>query len=257
MVSDKLKKKIIQVVGDGPITDEFLRDVDLEINRNPVTGMPDGRQLSNDLEGIVSRSRRRGEYDPANNKTYIAIIDIDLFGDFNKDYGQETGDKVLREVNTIISQTLRENDTVENRHNNYHLHGEEMVAIYQCSNYTDAEKVAQRLREEIKQKSKDNVGLEVTISVGLTEYNPTAEEYETAQARADRYMQVAKKEGRNRVYTGDIDPLYEFKEKYLYRPGFSEVAAKYIAESVKGAKGFVGKTLTQIYTAAQKIKKKQ
>ncbi|MDP3733986.1 MAG: GGDEF domain-containing protein [Nanoarchaeota archaeon] len=260
MTSDKLKQRVIQIVGqEGPVTDEFLRDVDLEINKNPVTSMPDGRQLNQDLENIVNYGRRIGDH-PNNEKIYIAMIDIDYFGDVNKIYGEHTGNQVLVDVNKIITQTLREDDQLANKHNNYHLHGEEMVAIYRCRNLDDALKVAERIRKEVQKKSQDKnqgyTGLEVTISLGVAEYNTEMEQYEAAQDRADKYMQVAKKEGRNRIYSGDEDPLYEFKEKYLYKQGISEAAAKYIAESVKGAKGLIGKTLTQLYSAVQKMKNK-
>lgn len=270
MAPDKLKDEIVHELGDNPFTSKILRDIDREINKNPVTGRPDGRQLNQDLEEIV-KERTGSDNNHNEDKTYILMIDIDHFGRFNKDYGEETGNKVLKAVNDVITKTLREDDLLEFKHqkcpeynggnnndrfaNSYHIHGEEMVAIYKCRDLQDAKDVAERIRFRVEKKSKEQTGHRVTITLGLTEFLVGKEDYQEAQARADEYSQFAKKEGRNRIYFGGertengkySDPLYLFKKNYLYRPGRSDAIALLITDAVRSFKGRIGKTLTKLY----------
>lgn len=274
MAPDKLRDKIVQELGkNNPVTSEILRDIDLEINKNPVTGMPDGRQLNLDLEEIVEDSRRREERNPNEDKTYVLMIDIDYFGRFNKDYGEETGNKVLKAVNEIITKTLRDSDLLEFKHqkcpeykrghdedhkfaHSYHIHGEEMVAIYKSRGLQDAKNVGERIRSQVEKESREQTGHRVTVTLGLTEFLVGKENYQEAQARADEYSQFAKKEGRNRIYFGGertenenySDRLYLFKKNHLYRPGRSDAVAALIADAVRSFKGRIGKTLTKLYS---------
>lgn len=42
----------------------------------------------------------------------ISFIDIDYFGKFNKDYGHQEGDLVLKEVSKTLKETIDSNGTV-------------------------------------------------------------------------------------------------------------------------------------------------
>ena len=223
-----------------------------EAHRNSVTGAVDGRELENDLK------MRRAE-DFYENNQYFVVIDIDNFGRFNKVYGQDIGDLVLRTVEEVIKETVRENDSVETQEGkHYHLHGEEFVVTYECQNLEGAisaanrlrkaveEQVVKRIEQTVKEITKKEIKKPVTISCGVTTYHPTVEQEELALRRADTYMQVAKTEGKNRVYCGEMDPLYEIKER-LYEPGILDEAANLIAGTLRTAKGKIGSKITELY----------
>ena len=248
-----LADRIREALGDSQpvVTEEIiceLKELEQEAYINPVTKYPDGRQLGKDLVQITKEyARRKSDSQMKEDNIYVLLIDIDNFGDFNKRYDMETGDTVLKTVNSIIHQTFRDDDIVLNIANqryDYHLHGEEMLALYTCENLSDALKVAERVRISVKEKSQKLTGYQVTISLGITKYNTTSEEFAAAQARADEYMQVAKQEGRDRTYCGENDPLFRYK-KELYQPGIADAFAKKLAGSIRQFKGTLGRTATK------------
>jgi len=238
----------------GEALEQLVKLVD-EAHRNSVTGAADGRVLEEDLK------IRRAEdfYKDNGNSQYFVVIDIDNFGKFNKVYGQDIGDLVLKTVEEVIRETVRENDSVETQEGkHYHLHGEEFVVTYDCQNLNGAisaanrlrksveEQVVKRIEQTVKETAKRIIKKPVTISCGVATYHPTVEPEELALRRADRYMQVAKTEGKNRVYCGEVDPLYEIKEK-LYEPGILDETANIIAGTLRIAKGKIGSKITELY----------
>jgi diguanylate cyclase (GGDEF)-like protein len=62
--------------------------------------------------------------------------------------------------------------------------------------------VAERVRDAIQEQvvTYENQSLSVTVSVGLTEYNPRKDKRSTQVIeRADRALYMSKQDGRNRV----------------------------------------------------------
>jgi len=244
---DTLRAKIAQSIGSekGNELEAILTGLETlhrQILINPVTGAANALRRNQDLSHIVERNT-------TDKNIYVVMIDIDDFGYFNKVYGEQTGDRVLKGITEITNATLRSDDVVlqlTNQSYDYHLHGEEMLAIYSCHNLAEAQKVAERIRKNIEQKSEQQTGHKVTISLGIASWNPEAESYEQAQHRADRYMQFAKTEGKNRVYCGETDLLFKFKEQF-YKPGLLDNLAKKATSAVKSTKGIIGRTATGLY----------
>ena len=125
----------------------------------------------------------------------LIFIDIDHFKKYNDTYGHVEGDKVLVRLSWIIKSCLRAMDSA------YRYGGEEFTIILPETTCKEAEIVAPRIRtamesEEFMPKSEEIV--HVTISIGVTEYNPN-EKISTLVHRADMAMYAAKQKGRNRV----------------------------------------------------------
>jgi len=250
---ETLRSRIEGVVGEGHASElesimNGLEGLRKAIYSNNVTGAPNMLQRDEDLDKVFENGdNRREEGNP--HQIYAVMIDIDNFGQFNKLYGSEIGDKVLQGVMEIITETLRNDDVVvglsDRRRRSYHLHGEEMLAIYACENLDNALNVAERVRARVEKKSKEETGYSVTVSLGVAEWISVIENYSVAQRRADHDMQIAKRDGRNRVYCRDKDPLFELKEKF-YQPGLTDAAAETFARSVKTFKGILGRTATSL-----------
>jgi diguanylate cyclase (GGDEF)-like protein len=187
-----------------------LRTVD---HTNNVSGGHNAKKLGVDVSDYLDENNRREENDK---RPYIAMVDIDNFGYFNKRHGHEVGDLVLKNVHDIMIDTLREDDLIiqiSDERYGYHLHGEEMATLYTCRNNEDAKKVAEKIRKAVEIETKKRTGHKVTISVGVTDWKIGSEEFRNAQNRADKYMQIAKIQGRNQTYSGDDDPLFGAKSK--------------------------------------------
>ncbi|MBI1973074.1 GGDEF domain-containing protein [Candidatus Woesearchaeota archaeon] len=164
---------------------------------NPVTGYRGIRQRDYDAQQLVKNPRNlHTQFD-----MFIAMIDLDNFGRFNKEYSQSVGDKVLKATAEILEEGLRYYDIVAK---GYHLHGEEFQVFLQAPSKELAALIIDRLRKDLAEKSKKKTGHTVTASIGLTRWGiMKGEKIEKAQERADHSMQEAKKMGRNRVLYTD------------------------------------------------------
>jgi len=123
----------------------------------------------------------------------ILMVDIDNFKNVNDNYGHTIGDKVLKR----IAQTLRKNIKITDEVIRYG--GEEFLIIaYRCG-LEDGKKLGERLRKKIEKiKFKDIPGLRITVSIGITFYEPKKEFLEAIE-EADKAMYQAKKLGKNRI----------------------------------------------------------
>ena len=131
------------------------------------------------------------------------MIDIDFFKKVNDTYGHAAGDEVLRSVAGIIKEHLRESD-IPSRYG-----GEEFAVLLPYTKLDEAKIVGERLRKAVEdaiisvnQDSVDKKDINVTISMGLAEYN-REESGEELFERADKALYDAKTGGRNRVCTNE------------------------------------------------------
>jgi diguanylate cyclase (GGDEF)-like protein len=125
----------------------------------------------------------------------LLLLDIDYFKDYNDSYGHLEGDKVLVRFSQIIKSCLRANDSA------YRYGGEEFTVILPETAGEEATTVAQRIRSALEAEQFNPEGgkkVTVTISIGVTEYQPK-EEMSAFIQRADRAMYHSKQNGRNKV----------------------------------------------------------
>lgn len=250
----ELEQAIKAAFGGRPETETILHDLERlreESRLNPVTGQPGFKQLQADIPRFESKYKaRRRSADPINEKIYVLMADIDHFGRFNKLYGEDVGNQVLEGVANIIPNTFRDDDVVirlnfNSKPSTYHLHGEEFLGFYHCQSIEEAVKVAERVRHKVETRSPDLTGHQVTVSIGLTEWHPEAESFKAAQKRADGYMQMAKKEGRNRIYVDGQDPqwLFDLKREIYFHDSLQDFLQK-VPDTYAQAKGYLGRTAT-------------
>ena len=150
--------------------------------------------------------RLDSEFKRANRYTYplsLIMIDIDFFKNFNDTYGHMQGDKVLKEIASIITLTMRETDVVAR------YGGEEFVVILPLCHESTAMEVAERLRASIESGSLggDTESPPLTISVGVCSAPKDASTYEELVKRADDAMYHSKSMGRNQCTLWKPDML--------------------------------------------------
>jgi diguanylate cyclase (GGDEF)-like protein len=73
---------------------------------DPLTGLSNARSLARVLELEVARAQRQG------GDVSVAVFDVDGFTALNRSAGTRTGDRVLRQVAAVLSETVRMVDTV-------------------------------------------------------------------------------------------------------------------------------------------------
>ncbi len=122
----------------------------------------------------------------------VIITDIDNFKSINDTYGHAKGDEVLQALAQKLKSTLRLSDWI------VRWGGEEFVIfVDKCENKEEIKRVAEKLRQAIEAITVPDVR-SFTNSLGATLLHGD-ENIDTAIARADKALYMAKTNGKNRV----------------------------------------------------------
>jgi diguanylate cyclase (GGDEF)-like protein len=126
----------------------------------------------------------------------VLMIDVDHFKVYNDTHGHPQGDIVLQDLARLLREMSRTSDTVAR------YGGEEFAIILPETDSVGAQKIGQRLREQVEGHSFPGQELmpggTLTISIGVATRAPAGSKDALLQA-ADTALYTAKREGRNRV----------------------------------------------------------
>jgi two-component system, cell cycle response regulator len=126
----------------------------------------------------------------------VLMIDVDHFKVYNDTHGHPQGDIVLQDLARLLREMSRTSDTVAR------YGGEEFAIILPETDSVGAQKIGQRLREQVEGypfPGKELMpGGTLTISIGVATHAPAGSKDALLQA-ADTALYTAKREGRNRV----------------------------------------------------------
>ena len=137
------------------------------------------------LEAEMDKAKRYG------GQLSIIFFDIDHFKQINDTHGHPTGDIILKEIASVISEANRSSDIFAR------YGGEEFIILTASTNIKGAMEHAQRLKQDIEQH-RFTIG-RVTASFGVAEFNTTSDDHESLLERADKALYQAKSDGRNCV----------------------------------------------------------
>lgn len=129
-------------------------------------------------------------------KFSLLMLDVDLFKNYNDQFGHTAGDIVLKTITKTIYDFLNEFNPVIGR-----FGGEEFCVIIPKIEKERSFVIAQGLRSAIE-NTKINLrrcDTNVTVSIGVASFAQDAEAAQELILKADRAMYKAKQEGRNRV----------------------------------------------------------
>ncbi len=127
----------------------------------------------------------------------ILMMDIDNFKKVNDTFGHLVGDQVLREVASVISNSIRKIDIAAR------YGGEEFAIILPETCANDAKIIANRVRDNISKISvnvREGINICPTVSVGMSEFPSCAEDEVTLLELADIALYQSKAAGKNIVY---------------------------------------------------------
>ena len=165
--------------------EELARDLRFEATTDPLTGLANRLMLNHELDQEIARAARYG------GPVAFIFYDVDHFKHINDNYGHPIGDKVLIELSSLASATIRKTDVLAR------WGGEEFAIIAPQTPAKRAAELAQGLRAAIEAHIFPEVGT-ITCSFGVAEYQP-GDTAETLVERADKALYCAKVNGRNRV----------------------------------------------------------
>ena len=157
---------------------------------DPLTGLYNRRYFERHLNVMLGKAQEQ-DRDLA-----LMILDIDHFKAVNDTYGHDIGDAVLREFAARLRRNIRGVDL------GCRFGGEEFVVLMPDTDFTQADIVAERVRQSIAEKGFE-VGtsrpLSITVSAGVSLNESLSDTPEGMVKRADVALYRAKREGRNRV----------------------------------------------------------
>jgi diguanylate cyclase (GGDEF)-like protein len=159
-----------------------------------LTGLANRRHFDASIARADAARRRQP---PADRRKVAAIIfDLDHFGQMNKLYGHQVGDRVLRAFADVVRGRVRTSDLAAR------YGGEEFVVILEGATLDGAVQLAEDIRvtfEALRFDLPDGTDIGSTASGGCAALEPSEVAIAQLLERADVGLAMAKASGRNRV----------------------------------------------------------
>ena len=165
------------------------KELHQQATTDPLTGILNRRAFFEKANQEVARSQRYLK------TLSILMLDIDHFKLINDNFGHHNGDKVLRRFAQEAKKPLRTNDYISR------VGGEEFAITLPETDLASANKIAERVRHIVQELKIpiDQHLIDLTVSIGVAEYDPEETDIHPTLQRADQALYRAKEAGRNRV----------------------------------------------------------
>jgi diguanylate cyclase (GGDEF)-like protein len=166
---------------------ESLREQSI---RDPLTGLYNRRFMEDAVERETARSRRTLK------PIGFVMLDIDRFKEYNDRAGHGAGDAVLAAVGAYLRDATRTEDVA------CRYGGEEFLLVFPGADAKTATARAEQIRQGIKAlvvQMAERTLPSVTVSMGVSELDPSDDSADAALAAADKALYIAKNGGRDRV----------------------------------------------------------
>jgi diguanylate cyclase (GGDEF)-like protein len=125
------------------------------------------------------------------NPLSLIMIDIDHFKQFNDRLGHPTGDEILKQMGMLLKNSARPSDCVAR------YGGEEFAIILTQTSLEGAIKIAERIRETIRNASWPHGA--ITVSMGISGLENGADNAPALIEQADKALYQSKTQGRDRA----------------------------------------------------------
>ena len=159
--------------------------------KDGLTGLYNRKFLDEHGKKLIPQAKREGM------NIGVLMLDMDHFKAVNDEYGHDIGDKVLKELARILSETMRESDLV------IRYGGEEfIVLLVGVKSEEDALAVANKIGKNVRENEIDVYAgskLKKTISIGLSMYPQDGSSLDSVMKNADIALYEAKDTGRDKV----------------------------------------------------------
>jgi diguanylate cyclase (GGDEF)-like protein len=181
-----------------------LSTVRSECQTDPTTGLPNRASFH------AAIARAIGEATASRQSLSVVLCDLDYFTAFNENFGNFVGDQVLRAIAMLFKSHMRPGDTVAR------FESDTFAAILPLMRGSDAVACADRFRQTLMAHElvpHPNGAGRVTVSIGVADAIK-GDTLEFLLRRAGNGLQIAKREGRNRVVEMTPDgPLWKAERR--------------------------------------------
>lgn len=132
------------------------------------------------------------EYERTKKTFSLIMVDTDHFKSYNDTLGHPEGDKLLKEIASLLKTYCRDTDLVAR------YGGDEFAVILKESDKENSIRVAERIREAFVSKF-GSYKVRITASIGVANFPMDASKMSDFLVAADNALYNSKKNGRNRV----------------------------------------------------------
>jgi diguanylate cyclase (GGDEF)-like protein/PAS domain S-box-containing protein len=185
---------------DGILTDvterkRFESRLQFYADHDALTGVFNRRRFLEEFTNEILRLQRRSH--PAS----LLMLDLDHLKTVNDSLGHAVGDALIRATAEILSERVRETDTVGR------LGGDEFAVILRGASGAHGARVANELVAAIRERAQAVTGgrIPATASAGVVPLRPGIDSPDDTLAAADRAMYEAKRKGGDRAETYSPD----------------------------------------------------
>jgi len=183
---------VVMVFHDVSHERRLQRALSYQATHDALTGLINRREFEHRVNEALQTSRS----DPAT-RHVVLYLDLDQFKVVNDTCGHQAGDRLLKQVTSVLQTRIRTSDTLAR------LGGDEFgVLLLDCS-LDMAQRIAEGLRQAIRDFRftwQDRI-MNVGVSIGLAGMSGDSDTLSTIMSAADVACYTAKESGRNRVHT--------------------------------------------------------
>jgi diguanylate cyclase (GGDEF)-like protein len=153
-----------------------------------MTGLFNRRFYDESLDNMIDRARIEGA------PVALVMFDLDRFGDLNKNYGQDFGDRLIREAAQVFKDVFEESDFL------IRYGGDEFAFVLPGRDTDQAVRRCRRVNEAFRGlRFEEHPDLRLTCSLGLAVIPDQASSLADLKEKADAALYAAKESGRDRT----------------------------------------------------------
>ncbi len=156
--------------------------------KDPFTDLFNKKYIDKQIKEDIRNAKEKKE------SYVLALIDIDNFKNVNDTYGHIYGDIVIKDIVSIIHKYTGGRDCWAARYG-----GDEFLLVFRNETYENVQSCCKFITNDINSNSysRDNKRFQITVSIGIYQFDPQRDTYETLIDNVDTKM-------------------YEDKRKYNY-----------------------------------------
>ena len=172
------------------------RALSYQATHDALTGLLNRREFEHRLHAALAETRGDAPLEHA-----LVYVDLDQFKIVNDTCGHPAGDRLLKQVTTLLQTRVRGSDTLAR------LGGDEFGILLQDCGREQAMKIADGLRQSIHEfrYEWDGQQLQIGASIGIVAIDRSSDSVAALMSAVDVACYAAKDGGRNRVHVYESD----------------------------------------------------
>jgi diguanylate cyclase (GGDEF)-like protein len=183
--SDRNLSESIIICQDITYLKRIESELEYAVHHDSLTGLPNRIMLRKKIKESIIKNKE------TNCSFALCFIDLNKFKSVNDEYGHHVGDMLLKHVGDVLSNIIRECDTIAR------IGGDEFVILFEHLESNDYLESTLKRIEQISNKSplfyNENLTIPLSFSLGVSIYPKDGEDIETLLSYADKKMYKEKK----------------------------------------------------------------